>query len=89
MIEMRARVVWLALWVCAQTARPANIQLRSGHAYSNVTILSRTETNLEVQVPYGVLVLPLREVDFINATDKTRTRRSARFGSRFCSARRR
>lgn len=59
-------LIGLGLLVCASLADAADIRLRSGLTYSNVTILSRTETNLEIQVPYGVLVLPLADVDSIN-----------------------
>jgi general secretion pathway protein E len=63
---MRALLTLLGLLALASAAWASEVRLTNGQFYPNVRILHRDETNLEVKVSYGVIRLPVADVESID-----------------------
>ena len=63
---MRLLGVLLLCCLAVQSALAAEIQLRDGTTYSNVTILQRDAENIQIQMPYGEIRIPLASVKSID-----------------------
>src|SRR5467141_4529623 len=63
---MQNRLLPILLLFGASVAQATDIQLYNGRTYRGVTVVSRTVSNLEVQVPFGTMLLTLDEIDTID-----------------------
>ncbi len=68
----------LGLWLlclsfpwAAPSADAAQVRLRSGETYTDVTILRRDAASIEIKVRYGTMVLPLSVVDSVDGAPVT------------------
>jgi type II secretory ATPase GspE/PulE/Tfp pilus assembly ATPase PilB-like protein len=59
---MKRLAIACGLFLCAAAALASEVQLKSGRVLSNVTILSRTPTTLEIHVQYGDMSIPLSDI---------------------------
>jgi general secretion pathway protein E len=63
---MRPRLTLLGLLVFASAAWASEVRLTNGQVERDVTILNRNETNLELKVSYGNILVPLNKVEAID-----------------------
>jgi general secretion pathway protein E len=70
---MRASLTLLGLVACASTMWASEVQFNDGSIYTNVTILRRDQTTLELKASFGAITLRLADVAAIDGVKISRS----------------